>query len=113
MDGITEKDILLATAGASAALGGLVLVFLGVLIAAFQPLVGVASSKTLLRFKVAAVGALAVFGLSLASLATDVVWLVAHAGHCFYVSALVLFFVQLVGLAALAYGSTVHVLLKG
>jgi O-antigen ligase len=109
----SQHDVILGLTGASAALGGLVLVFLGVVVAAYQPLIGVASDTTLGKFKNAGLAALAVFLVSLASLILDVAWLVATGGHRLYVAAVVLFFVQIATLVALAWFSTIHVLLKG
>jgi hypothetical protein len=91
----------------------LILVFLGVLVGAYQPLVGKAADKTLRRFKFAACSALGVFGISLVSVVLDACWLAVGGGHCFYNVLLAMFFVQLGALAAIAWYSTVHVLLKG
>jgi O-antigen ligase len=104
---------MVALVGASSALAGLILVFLGVLIAAYQPLIGRSSESTLRRFKTASVWALVVFGISLASVVIDVSWLMTKGGDCFYVSAAVLFFVQLAALAGIAVYATFGVLLKG
>jgi O-antigen ligase len=110
----SHTDVVVTTTGASAALAGLILVFLGVLIAAYQPLVGAQTpDKILRRFKSATVWALVVFGLSLVSVVLDATWLITRGGHCFYVATVVLFFVQLAALAATACYSTIGVLLKG
>jgi hypothetical protein len=109
----SRSEVIITLTGASAGLGGLVLVFLGVLVAAYQPLVGTAANATLRRFRDAALAALVVFGASLVSLALDVAWLMAGGGHSFYLVAAVVFFVQLALLAGLAWFSTVSVLLKG
>lgn len=104
---------MIGTLGASAALAGLVLVFLGVLVTGFQTLLGDASAKTLGRFRNASLGSLVTFGLSMVSVIISAAWLVAGGGHCFYVATVAIFFAQLVGIGVLAYASTVHVLLKG
>jgi hypothetical protein len=90
-----------------------VLVFLGVLVAAYQPLVGIASDKVLGKFRWAAIWSLAVFGISLVSVVIDTGWLIASGGHRFYVASVVVFFVQLVALAAIASYASIAVLLKG
>lgn len=99
--------------GASAALAGLVLVFLGVLIAAYQPLVGNTSQRVLSRFRMASIWTLAVFGVSLVSVVLDAIWLIGSGGDRFYVSCVVLFFIQLVALGGIAAYATLGVLLRG
>lgn len=99
--------------GASAALAGLVLVFLGVLIAAYQPLVGNTSQRALSRFRTASVWTLAVFGVSLVSVVFDAGWLIGSGGDRLYVSCIVLFFIQLAALAGIAAYATLGVLLRG
>jgi hypothetical protein len=113
MSGPTHSDVIIAITGASGALAGLILVFLGVLIAAYQPLVGGTTERVLRRFRGASLWTLVVFGLSLVSVVLDVAWLMAQGGHCFYVAAVVMFFVQLAALAAIACYATIGVLLKG
>ena len=104
----------MAMAGASAALAGLVLVFLGVLVSAYQPLVGPQTPDRILRrFKTAAVAALGVFGLCLAGVVLASTWLVAGAGGCLFAAVVGVFLAQLVALAAIACYSTFGVLLRG
>jgi hypothetical protein len=104
----------IAATGATAALAGLVLVFLGVLVTTYQQLLGRENiDATLKRLKKAATGTLAVFGISLASLVLDVSWLVASGGDCFYRASVVLFFVQLGAVAVAATWTTLGVLLRG
>ena len=64
-----RKDVVIGVLGATAALSGLVLVFLGVLVSTYQTLLGRAMEKTLERFRRAAFVALALFFLELAALA--------------------------------------------
>jgi hypothetical protein len=114
MDGPSRTDVIIAATGASAALAGLVLVFLGVLVTTYQQLLGPDQSDAALKkFKNAAFGSLALFGISLISVVVDVTWLTVGGGRWFYISALVVFFTQLVTLAAVAGYATVGVLLKG
>jgi hypothetical protein len=103
-----------AFTGASAALAGLVLVFLGVLITTYQELLGRENiDQTLKRLKNAARGTLCMFGVSLASVVIDVAWLTAPGGDCFYRAAVVVFFVQLAVVAVGAAWTTLGVLLRG
>jgi hypothetical protein len=112
--GPSNTDVVVALTGASAALAGLVLVFLGVLVATYQQLLGPnTSDQALAKFKYAAFLSLALFGPSLAGVVVDVSWLIARGGHCFYLVATVIFFAQLVALAATAGYATIGVLLKG
>lgn len=90
------------------------LVFLGVLVTTYQQLLGPDQPDAALsKFKNTALGALALFGLSLLNVVVDLSWLIVSGGHRFYVAALVLFFGQLAALAAVAGYATVGVLLKG
>jgi hypothetical protein len=106
------KDVVLAVVGASAGLAGLVLVFLGVLVSAYQSLLGKISEKTLQRIRTATEIALGVFAFCLAVVALGIVWLVIPGGHCFYVAVVVSFFVELGTLVALAWYATVRVLIR-
>jgi hypothetical protein len=103
-----------AFTGASAALAGLVLVFLGVLVTTYQELLGRDNiERTLTRLRNAARGILGVFGVSLVSVVIDVAWLTAAGGDCFYRAAVVVFFVQLAVVAVGAAWTTLGVLLRG
>jgi hypothetical protein len=109
----SHEDVVVAVLGATAALAGLVLVFLGGLVTTYQSLVGTGVRVTTLhRFKQAGVIALGVFLVALATLALSVAWLAASAGATLYGFALGLFFVELAALAALAVYATVRVLLR-
>jgi hypothetical protein len=109
----TNKDTVVAIVGASAALAGLVLVFLGILVTSFQSLLGNVRVTTLDRFKKATWMSLAVFVLALASMVLGVTWLVADGGHGFYLVIVVAFFVQVGALAVVAAYVTTRVLLGG
>jgi hypothetical protein len=109
----TSKDTVVAIVGASAALAGLVLVFMGILVTSFQSLLGNVRETTLDRFKTATWMSLAVFALALASMVLGVTWLVADGGHSFYLVIVVAFFVQVGALAVVAAYVTARVLLRG
>jgi hypothetical protein len=109
-----REDVVIAVTGASAAIAGLVLVFLGVLVTSYQQLLGSSVSvKTLARFKRASWLALGVFVVSLIALTLSTSWLAVGGGKCFYVATLVFFFLELGVLALVALYSTIFVLLKG
>jgi hypothetical protein len=108
---VKREDVVLAATGASAAIAGLVLVFLGVLVTSYQQLLGTASQKSLDRFKRASWLTLGVFIISLIALTLSTSWLVADGGKSFYVAALVFFFLQLGALAVVAAYSTCRRLL--
>jgi hypothetical protein len=109
----SHKDVVIAIIGATAALAGLVLVFVGVLVTAFQTLLGHAPEATLNRFKRASWLGVIVFCEALSGVAASAAWLIAGGGRCLYFAVLVLFFVQLVALLAVALYSTLRVLLQG
>lgn len=102
---------MIAEVGAAAAIVGLVLVFLGVLVTSYQGLLGQLSQQNLSPIRRAAWLALAVFGAGLISLMLNITWLVAQGGRCFYIGTLVLFFTLLAGLVAVAVYSA-RVLLR-
>lgn len=108
-----ERDAIVAVVGASAALSGLVLVFLGALVTSYQGLLGNTSDRILNRFKTAAKLALGVFVLALGALTLGVVWLDGGGGHTFYVVVLTAFFIELAALLVVAVYSTWRVLLRG
>jgi hypothetical protein len=104
---------MIATTGASAALAGLVLVFVGVLAGTYQQLLGrTGVDASLAKIKAAANGGVALFVLSLISIVLDLTWLIVGGGKDLYIAALVMFFAQLAVLGFIALNST-HVLLKG
>ncbi len=98
---VLHKDFTITVVGAAAGLGGLTLVFLGLVFTAYNALPGPdASVKTRYRRLTVLVGA--AFLSSLLSVTTGVVWLADLGGpHGLYVATVALFFVQL-ALAALA-----------
>jgi hypothetical protein len=112
--GTIERETVTALVGASAALCGLVLVFLGVLMTSYQNLVGDQVSDSILaRFRKAAWLALVVFALALTSVGLGVAWLDADGGHTFYMIVVGVFFTELLALLAVAVYSTWRVLLRG
>jgi hypothetical protein len=109
---VGEQEVVTAVAGASAALAGLVLVFLGVLVSGYQTLLGRVSENVLDRFRTAAWLSLGVFALALASVALGIAWLDLDGGHRLYVAVVGLFFVELAALLVVAVYATWRVLLR-
>lgn len=107
----SRKDVVIAEAGASAALVGLVLVFLGVLVTSYQGLLGQISREKLSPIKGGAWLALGVFIVGLSSLTLNIVWLATEGGRALYLATLVLFFTLLAGLVMVAVYSA-RVLLR-
>jgi hypothetical protein len=98
-----EVDIVEAMLGASTALAGFTLVFLGIVITRHEETIPGASRRVRGQFAGPAGGLLGAFLLSLATVAMSLAWLVADGGHTFYVVIVVLFAAQLLS-TALASG---------
>lgn len=97
--------------GASAGLGGLVLVFLGLVIAGYQGVPADAPRTVKARAKRAGLPTVAVFGLSLANVGVNLAWLAAPGGDCLYRIAIWAFVAELLalfGLAAYVAGSQLN-----
>jgi hypothetical protein len=108
---VAHKDVVLAVLGASAALSGLLLVFLGLVVSAYGGLAGdtPAAVKTPLR-RTALVG-LASFALGLLCVVAATIWLIQLTGGTgLYVLTIGLFLAQLVSLVV-ATGWTLRELL--
>ena len=93
------KDLVLAILGASAGAGGLVLVFVGILVSTIAGYPGGTSRATLRPYRAGAWAAVGVFGLSLLTIALSVLWLAVRS---LYVLTVCMFFVLLVTLLVLA-----------
>ena len=98
----TPTDVMVAVFGASAGIGGLVLVFLGVLITTIGTYPGGTSDQALAPFRRGAWYAVVAFGGSLATTAGSLAWLAMHEAHWLYVVTLAMFAVLLVTLLGLA-----------
>src|SRR5437868_4756694 len=79
-DAPVPNDVVIAVAGAAAALGGLILVFLGVIVASYGGYGAETDPSVVRPYKVAAGAILGVFALSLASTALAVAWLATGGG---------------------------------
>jgi hypothetical protein len=96
------KDVVVAILGASAGLGGLVLVFLGTIFAAYQSLPTGTTKTVRDRTKNAGTPIVGVFLLSIASVALSVIWLDAGGSDFLYQVDFVLFLVELAAIVLLA-----------
>lgn len=74
---IEPKDVVVAILGASAALGGFVLVFLGLIIAGYQSYAGDVPDAVVRPFRTAGGILLAAFGLCLVVVISTLAWMVA------------------------------------
>ena len=72
---IESKDVVVGALGASAALTGLVLVFLGIIIAAYQSYAGNAPASVIRPYRIAGTALFSTFGLGLATITLCIVWL--------------------------------------
>jgi hypothetical protein len=109
----SQKDVVLAILGSAASLAGLVLVFLGVVIAAYQALPSNSSGQLPGQYRVAGTWTLSLFVFSLATVALALVWLLTEGENgTLYSVVAVTFVVQLVATAVVAAAIT-RALLKG
>jgi hypothetical protein len=79
-DAPVPKDVVIAIAGAAAAVGGLILVFLAVVVQGYQAFAGDVDATVKTPFERAIKGLLFTFALSLASAALAVAWLATGGG---------------------------------
>jgi hypothetical protein len=98
---IDAKDVVLALLGASTALAGFELVFLGVVLTAYQSYSGAVADAVKRPYQRTAVVLFATFCVSLVTVAVCIAWTQA-GGDAVYRACLVLFAVQLVLLLATA-----------
>jgi hypothetical protein len=97
--------------GASAGIGGLTLVFLGVIISAYQSYGAATSPSVLGRYRRSAVFVLASFSLSLATVILSVAWLSwGHPIGPLFWGIVALFLLQVVGLFVGALFVSIQVL---
>ena len=106
----SSTDVVIAIFGASAGLGGLVLVFLALVIAAYQGLRGDVPGTVKARARAAGPYVLVVFALCLASVGMSLAWLALPGGDCLYHSIIGVFVAQLSAIFLLAVGMTIKLL---
>ena len=101
-----------ATLGASTALAGFTLVFLGVVITRYEETIPGASRRVRGQFASPASGLLGAFLLSLSTVAVSFAWLAADGGHTLYVVIAALFVAQLVATALASGYVTLGIVLR-
>ncbi|HXN79026.1 MAG TPA: hypothetical protein VN965_09675 [Candidatus Dormibacteraeota bacterium] len=109
---IVEKDVVLAILGASAALAGFVLVFLGIVIASYQSYSGAVPEQVVEPFRILGGVLLGTFGLCLLAVFVSLMWLVGGGPDEAYGVTVGLFVAELVAVFAAAVWATRMVLWK-
>jgi uncharacterized membrane protein len=103
---VEPKDVVLAMLGASAALAGFVLVFLGIVITSFQSYSGGVAEQVVQPFRTVGGALLGMFGLSLFSVLVCLAWLVGGGPAGGYGPVIGVFVAQIVAVFALAVWAT-------
>jgi len=103
---IEPKDIVIAILGASAALGGFVLVFLGLIITSYQSYSGGVPVDVVRPYRVSGTALLGAFALSLITVALSLLWLINGGAVALYDWCIALFAIQLVVVFSAAVWST-------
>src|SRR6185436_3360451 len=88
---VAHKDAVIAMLGAGAALAGLILVFLGLVISSYQAYPSVVSQKVKDRVRCAAWQLWAAFALGMIGVALTSLWLVIPGGDSLYWACVVVF----------------------
>lgn|SRR5579875_1588385 len=101
-DAPTPKDVVIATMGASAALGGLVLVFVGLVIAAYQAYPADTPKRIKDKHRQAVWPVLGVFVACSASVAVGFWWLEAPGNSTLYTANNILFAAELIAMVGVA-----------
>jgi hypothetical protein len=107
---IEPRDVVLAILGASAALAGFVLVFLGVIIATYQSYAGNAPAQVVRPFRATGGVLFGTFGFSLVTVTVCLAWLALGGPAPLYGWTIGLFILQLV-IVFLAAGWTTRMVL--
>jgi hypothetical protein len=103
---MTRSDVVSAALGASTGLAGLILVFLGVVIGRYDEILPGTSKRVRARFAGPTTCLFGTFVLGLVTSGLCFGWLAIGGGHCWYVSIIVLFLIQL-GATAVGAGYVV------
>ena len=107
---IESKDVVLGTLGSSAALAGFDLVFLGIVIAAYQSYAGNAPPAVVRPYRIAGIGLFGTFGISLVTVALSLTWLVLGGPGWLYGFTVGFFVLQLIAVFVAAGWTTRMVL---
>src|SRR4051812_33873660 len=94
----TQQDVVTAVVGASAALAGMTLVFLGLIVTAFRALPGDTVQAVRARYRTLVWPIFGVFAVEAATIALGVMWLALAGGDLVYAFALVFFWIELAGM---------------
>ncbi|HVS48759.1 MAG TPA: hypothetical protein VHJ99_07655 [Candidatus Dormibacteraeota bacterium] len=109
---IEPRDVVLAILGASAALAGFVLVFLGVIIASYQSYAGAVPAQVVTPYQRTGGVLFGSFGFSLVTVVVCLFWLILGGPSALYGWTIGLFLVQLVAVFLAAGWATRMVLWK-
>jgi hypothetical protein len=107
---VEPKDVVIAILGASAALGGFVLVFLGIVITSKESFGGATADDVILPYRVSGTALLGAFALSLITVALSLIWLINGGSTGLYDLTIVLFAIQLIAVFGAALWTTRTVL---
>jgi hypothetical protein len=107
---IEPKDVVVAILGASAALAGFELVFLGIIIAAYQSYPGGAPDSVVQPYRQTGSALLGTFALSLVTVALSLLWLINGGSTALYGWTIGLFALQLIAVFGSAAWATRMVL---
>lgn len=107
---IEPKDVVIAILGASAALAGFELVFLGIIIAAYQSYPGGVPEPVVKPYRTTGAGLLGTFGLCLITVAVSLIWLINGGSLGLYQWAIGLFALLLIAVFGSAAWATRMVL---
>ncbi len=107
---IEPKDVVIAILGASAALAGFVLVFLGIIIASYQSYPGGVPEPVVRPYRTSGLILLGTFALSLITVAVSLSWLINGGAIGLYDMAIGLFALQLIAVFSGALWATRMVL---
>ena len=99
---IVEKDVVLAILGASAALGGFVLVFLGIIVASYQSWSGAVPEQVVKPYRRLGSVLVGTFGLCLFALFISLIWLVGGGPDATYGVTVGLFVAELLAVLTAA-----------
>jgi len=103
---VEPKDIVIAILGASAALGGFVLVFLGILITSKESYGGATGDDVIRPYRLSGTALLGAFGLCLITVALSLLWLINGGSLGLYDATIALFAIELVAVFGSALWST-------
>lgn len=93
---VEPKDVIIAILGASAALGGFTLVFLGIVITSYESYSGGVADQVLRPFRLTGSVLLGAFALCLITVALSLLWLINGGSVGLYDVTIAIFAVELV-----------------